>query len=77
MRVTADGEDKQVDLEIEGEDVEIDTQILNSLVEPLLHLLRNAVVHGIEPSDSRRIEGKPARGAIRLKAFFEGTSIVL
>ena len=77
VRVTADGEDKQVDLEIEGEDVEIDTQVLSSLVEPLLHLLRNAVVHGVEPSASRLIEGKPERGAIRLKAFYEGTSIVL
>lgn len=77
VRVTADAEDKLVDLEIAGEDCEIDTQVLNSLVEPLLHLLRNAVVHGIEPADERGAAGKPARGAIRLRAFHEGTNIVL
>lgn len=77
VRVTADGEDKQADLEIEGGDVEIDTQVLNSLVEPLLHLLRNAVVHGIESPAARAVEGKPERGSIRLKAFYEGTSVVL
>lgn len=77
VRVTADAEDKMVDLEIEGEEIEIDTQVLNSLTEPLLHLLRNSVVHGVESPDARLIIEKPARGTIKLRAFYEGTHIIL
>ena len=77
VKVTAEAENKLVDLEIEGEDVEIDTQVLSALAEPLLHLLRNAVVHGIETPDARLIVAKPERGSIRLSAYHEGTHIVL
>lgn len=77
VRVTADGEAKQADLVIEGEDVEIDSQVLSSLAEPLLHLLRNSVVHGIEMPEERMIMGKEERGTIRLKAFHEGTHVVM
>jgi chemosensory pili system protein ChpA (sensor histidine kinase/response regulator) len=77
VRVTADGESKLADLEIDGEDVEIDSQVLNSLAEPLLHLLRNSVVHGIEPPAERLERNKSERGLIQLKAFHEGTHIVL
>jgi chemosensory pili system protein ChpA (sensor histidine kinase/response regulator) len=77
VRVTAEAENKMVDLIIEGEEIEIDTQVLNSLTEPLLHLLRNSVVHGIEPSDVRLALEKPARGTIKLRGFYEGTHIIL
>jgi chemosensory pili system protein ChpA (sensor histidine kinase/response regulator) len=77
VRVTADAEAKSVDLEIEGEEIEIDTQVLSSLAEPLLHLLRNAVVHGIETPEQRVALEKPPRGTIKLRAFHEGTHIVL
>lgn len=77
VRMTCDEERKQADLFIEGSETEVDTQILDSLVEPLLHLLRNAVAHGIEPPDTRRLLGKPERGRIHLRIRSEGTHIIL
>lgn len=76
-RMTASELDKLVDLDIEGENLEVDTHILDSLIEPLLHLLRNAVAHGIEKPDTRRLLGKDERGRIELKAYSEGTHIIL
>lgn len=77
MRVTCEQEAKRAELFIEGENAEVDTQILDSLVEPLLHLLRNAVAHGIESPDTRRLLGKPEKGTIHLKIHNEGTHIIL
>lgn len=77
VRVTCEEENKQAELFIEGENLEVDTQILDTLVEPLLHLLRNAVAHGIEPPDTRRLLGKPEKGTINLRVHNEGTHIVL
>jgi chemosensory pili system protein ChpA (sensor histidine kinase/response regulator) len=75
-RVTAQEEGKCVDLTIENDTIEIDTEILDSFVEPLLHILRNAVAHGIEPAETRRLLGKPEKGRITLRAYSEGTHIV-
>ena len=77
VRVTCEEEDKQAELFIEGENLEIDTQILDALVEPLLHLLRNAVAHGIELPETRRLVGKPETGKISLRVFSDGTHLVL
>ena len=77
VRVTCEEEEKQAELVIEGEHLEIDTQILDSLIEPLMHLLRNAVAHGIETPDTRRLLGKPERGRIQLSATNEDTHILL
>ncbi len=77
VRVTCEEEDKQAELFIEGENLEIDTQILDSLVEPLLHLLRNAVAHGIEMPETRRLVGKPETGKINLRVHSDGTHLVL
>ncbi len=77
VRVTADEEEKFVDLTIEGEGIEVDTQILDALIDPLLHLLRNAVAHGIESPETRRLIGKDERGKIDLRVYSEGTHIVL
>ena len=77
VRVTAEEEGKLVELHIEGEHLEVDTQILDSLIDPLLHLLRNAVAHGIEPPETRRLIGKDEKGKITLRAYSEGTHIVL
>lgn len=77
VRVTCEEEEKLAGLSIEGENVEFDTQILDSLVEPLLHLLRNAVAHGIEPSETRRLLGKEETGKIRLKVYSDGTHVNL
>ncbi|MEG6552619.1 ATP-binding protein, partial [Desulfocurvibacter africanus] len=58
---------KQVDLAIEGQDMEIDRRILDQLHDPLLHLLRNAVDHGIETPEERRRVGKPEQGHISVR----------
>lgn len=77
VRVTAEQDGKQVELTIHGEQLEVDTQILDSLIEPLLHLLRNAVAHGIENPDTRRLLGKPETGKIDLKIYSEGMHIIV
>ncbi|MBS1770232.1 MAG: response regulator [Acidobacteria bacterium] len=67
VHVTCEEEGKHAALAIENGDVEIDTLLIDALVEPLLHLLRNSVVHGIEPSDQRRLLGKREKGSIIVK----------
>lgn len=66
VHVTSVDENKKADVIIVNGDIEIDTQVIDALIEPLLHLLKNAVVHGIEPPDTRRLLGKPERGIIRI-----------
>lgn len=76
VRVTADAEAKLVDFRIEGEHVELDTTVLDQMADPLLHILRNAVGHGIEHADVRRAIGKNERGTIKLRAAYEGTQVL-
>jgi two-component system chemotaxis sensor kinase CheA len=64
-------------LELEGEDVEMDTAVLEALREPLLHLLRNALDHGIESPEERRAAGKDGCGRIRLRALHDSGSVVV
>jgi two-component system chemotaxis sensor kinase CheA len=68
---------KLAQLHIEGEDVEVDTSVVEHLKDPLLHMIRNAIDHGIEPADVRRDKGKPPVGAITVKAAHQGASIVI
>jgi two-component system, chemotaxis family, sensor kinase CheA len=68
---------KDVALEITGEHTDLDKGILDALAEPLTHIVRNAVDHGIEPADDRIAAKKPARGTICLNAFHQGTQVVL
>jgi two-component system chemotaxis sensor kinase CheA len=68
---------RQVDFEIRGREIEIDRAILDQLAEPLLHLLRNAVDHGLEPPEERRARGKPERGRLLLQAARERSSVVI
>jgi two-component system, chemotaxis family, sensor kinase CheA len=68
---------KDVALEITGEHTDLDKGILDALAEPLTHIVRNAVDHGIESADDRVAAGKPARGTISLNAFHQGTQVVL
>ncbi len=77
VHVTCQEEDKKAELIVENEDVEIDTQILDSLVEPLLHLLRNAVAHGIEAPERRRLIAKPEKGSIQIKVESGANEIVI
>ena len=63
---------KQVHVEIDGEDVGVDKAVNEALAGPLLHLVRNAVDHGIETPAERVTAGKPAEGLVRIRAFHEG-----
>lgn len=77
VRDLARSQGKQALLELEGEDVEMDTAVLEALREPLLHLLRNALDHGIETPGERRASGKDGCGRIRLRAIHDSGSVVV
>ncbi len=68
---------KKINLLLEGEDTEIDRSILNQLEDPLIHLVRNSIDHGIEPPEERVAKGKPEAGTIILSALQEGDRIVV
>lgn len=68
---------KEVNLVIEGEETELDRSIVDEIYDPLVHLIRNAVDHGIEYPEEREIIGKPRAGLLRLSAYHEGNQIVI
>jgi len=68
---------KDVELRISGESVEVDKSIVDGLFEPLLHLVRNAVDHGIESAEERRAAGKPPRAQLGLSAHPTGDTVVI
>ena len=68
---------KDVDFEVSGGDVELDKLIVEELSDPLMHLLRNSLDHGIEPPEVRRLHHKPTRGKIRLKAREQGNQVII
>nr|MDJ0624575.1 chemotaxis protein CheA [Desulfocapsaceae bacterium] len=68
---------KKIDLTIVGKDVELDKTIIESINDPLTHLVRNSVDHGIEPPDERRKKGKSETGLVILKAYHEAGQVVI
>ncbi len=68
---------KEVDLVLHGEDTDLDKNLVEALADPLVHLVRNAVDHGIEAPDERERAGKPRRGTVNLSAAQEGDHILL
>jgi len=68
---------KEVNLVTSGEHTEVDTGVVERLVDPLVHLVRNAVYHGIEPSAVRVSKGKPAAGTIYLHAAHRGSAVLI
>ena len=68
---------KDVALEVSGQNTDLDKGILDALAEPLMHLVRNAVDHGVEHAEERIAAGKPARGTIYLNAYHQGTQVVI
>jgi two-component system chemotaxis sensor kinase CheA len=68
---------KEVNLVVTGQDTDLDKSILDMLAEPLAHLVRNAVDHGIEAPAERINEGKPAQGTVHLDAYHQGNQIVI
>ncbi len=68
---------KKIDLVIEGEDTELDKSVVEDLLDPIMHCVRNSVDHGIETPEVRAAAGKPETGTILLKASNEGNQIVI
>ena len=75
VRDVALGCGKQVRIEMEGKETELDKTIIEAIKDPLTHLVRNAVDHGIEPPQVRRIAGKDPEGLLFLRAFHEGGQV--
>ncbi|MBE9537165.1 MAG: chemotaxis protein CheA [Proteobacteria bacterium] len=68
---------KDINLKISGEDTELDKTVIDEIGDPLLHILRNALDHGVEPPDEREKAGKPIKGKVSLSAFHQGGSVVI
>lgn len=68
---------KEIDLVVRGEDTELDKTVVERIADPLTHLVRNAIDHGIEPADVRLARGKPAKGTVTLNAYHDSGSIVI
>lgn len=68
---------KAIRLEIKGADTELDKSVIDKLADPLTHLVRNAIDHGIEPAEQRLAAGKSAEGQLRLNAYHESGMIVI
>jgi chemosensory pili system protein ChpA (sensor histidine kinase/response regulator) len=68
---------KEVELLTSGEQTEVDTAVVERLVDPLVHMVRNSVYHGIEKPDVRAARGKPAKGTVYLHAAHRGNSVVI
>ena len=68
---------KIVELKVEGEETELDKNVVEAINDPLVHMLRNAVDHGIENPDVRRSLDKDPRGTIHLRAYYQGSSVVI
>ena len=77
VRDLACEEDKRVDFSVEGEGIELDRTILDEISDPLMHVLRNAVDHGIESPDAREAAGKPRTGSVELRAEREHDTVVI
>ncbi|MFN7671431.1 MAG: chemotaxis protein CheA [Planctomycetota bacterium] len=77
VRDTAEVVGKQVDFQVAGGETQIDKRVADELVNPLVHVLRNAVDHGLEPADQRRKVGKSERGHVAVRSFQRGSSVVI
>lgn len=77
VREAAREDEKEVELELHGQETAIDKLVVERIMEPLLHLVRNAVSHGLERPAERTAAGKPARGRVQLRACTEGDSVVV
>jgi len=77
IRDLARNMDKDIKLETRGEDTDLDKNMVEALADPMVHLVRNAVDHGIEPPDEREAAGKPRAGTVLLAAEQEGDHILL
>jgi two-component system chemotaxis sensor kinase CheA len=77
VRDLAKEQGKEAELTLEGGDITVDKRILEEIKDPLMHLIRNAIDHGIEPPAERERLGKPRNGTVQLRAVRENTSVLL
>jgi len=77
VRDLAKARGKDIHLEIAGAETDLDKTIVDEVGEPLMHLVRNCVDHGIEPPDVREANGKPRHGTIKLNAYHEGNQVII
>jgi two-component system chemotaxis sensor kinase CheA len=77
VRELSDKENKEIELKITGEETELDKGIIDRIYDPLVHIIRNAIDHGIETPDVRKRKGKPMRGTIHLSAYQTGDSVYI
>ncbi|MCA1787721.1 MAG: Hpt domain-containing protein, partial [Desulfobacteraceae bacterium] len=77
VRDLAKKSSKEVNLTMKGEDTEIDRNVVDALYEPMVHMIRNSVDHGIEAASDRLENGKPAQGEIELRAYHKGGHIII
>jgi two-component system, chemotaxis family, sensor kinase CheA len=68
---------KKVNLEMSGEDTEIDRNVVDELYEPMVHMIRNSIDHGLESPQERAANGKPEKGTVNLRAYHKGGNIVI
>jgi len=68
---------KNVELVLEGEDTELDRTVIDEIGDPMVHLIRNSMDHGIEHPDERRALGKPEKGILKISAYQEGSGVVI
>jgi two-component system chemotaxis sensor kinase CheA len=69
--------EKPIDFEMAGEETEVDKNVVEEIVDPLTHMMRNALDHGLEPVEDRAKAGKPANGLVSLEAYHKGGNIVI
>ncbi|MFJ8415387.1 chemotaxis protein CheW [Bacillus paramycoides] len=77
VRMLAKDLGKKIDLQIKGEDTEVDKIVIDEIGDPLVHLIRNAIDHGVETVEKRRDAGKNETGTIKLEAFHSGNHVVI
>src|SRR5260370_22904171 len=77
VRDAATSAAKQVELDLTGSETELDNNIIQQISDPLVHLVRNSVAHGIEHADARRAAGKPEVGKVSLRAYHRGNHIYI
>jgi two-component system chemotaxis sensor kinase CheA len=69
--------DKEVELVLEGQETELDRTVIDEIGDPMVHLIRNSLDHGIETRENRRAVGKPEKGILKIAAYQEGSGVII
>ena len=77
VRDTAQRCNRQVSLQVKGQDTDLDKSLLDAIAEPLTHIVRNAVSHGLESPTERQAAGKPAAGTVSLNAYHQANQLIV